>query len=343
MDFTLDLPNILKQTHNILNTSWDENQIPSLTKTISPLLVDPKVIVPFSLRNDENVTKVITLLSTTFITYYTQVFKMVGQIDDMRVIQAIRDLSSIDRGRTGNIGGVVLESFDDSGLTLTMEEVNADLPKDFSKLQNLSTGYVVNLSISGSNDRKITLPVLIRMNVHGANNNLISHILGIGDMENSLRSRLDALGAGEISFWKDFVFAQDIIKEHKKLLMKDESGLYQDVSGRVSGAYKRWMRDRTKGYGAFYNMVIIDSHTQNKIEAELGGSLNKKRYRDKLFNRNHVMLMAVMDLDFERVSLYTRDVDAVTNFGFNELKANVSGGDSLMSLMKSMNNPLISI
>lgn len=322
--------------------NWSNNALPSLTKTAQTLIVDPRVIVSPSLISHEKLKDVLDVLSANFSMYYLQVFNTIGNVTDVRTKQVLNDLSSIKSPNYSKFGGISLEDINDNTVSFTTEDSNqlnisTDNISDISKRLNLASGHLLNLKVASPNgDTTANIPVIIKLNVSAVPFKIIRAILGVNKLESGILSRLDKLFAGEISFVKDFLFAQDLIKEHKKILMTDKTGMYADVSSRISEGLKRYYKKDIKGYGAFYNMAVISGTEQRELEAALGGKLSNTRLRNKLFARNYVMTIAVMDDDRQTLTMYIRDIDGFNSIGYNMLSKSGTDSGDLLALFKKM-------
>lgn len=324
----------------------------SITDTIQPLLVDPRVVISTDLRGVDHVDNVLYILIDTFAMYYLQAFTMLGDIESYKTIKTLKELSSIKRGDYTKIGPVVLEDMEVAleDIKYLSEEVNTEKKdtknetaqgainagKEFSGLKLVK---IVEVTVSAKEKTRIKIPVTIRLNPAYVANDVLDGIIGTAKARHSLMNRLDDLRSGNISFFRDFLFNQDIRKEHQKLLMKDKTGLYSEVSSKVNSAIGRYARTGEKGYGAFYNMAIISEADADRAARALGGQLTKKRTRDKLFNRNYLTILVVMDREWERATFYTRDMDGYATLGFDMLESKKDSSDkNALELLKSFSN-----
>jgi len=317
---------------------WKGRALPSLTETIQPLVVEPRAIVSPELLQHEKIKDVLTVMSNNFAVYYFQAFNILGNVDNIRAIGTINDLSSIKRRDFSKVGGIAIEELSDDAVSFSTEDT-ASLKGGVPNIKdvNLATGQLINLTVrSQDGTTTVDVPIAIKVGTVVTSRNIIKAILGLTKLEAGLLSRLDKLLSGEISFFKDFLFAQDLIKEHKKLLMKDNTGMYADVMGRVSSGLRRYYTKGVKGYGAYYNMVVISASAAREIEASLGGKLISSRHRNKLFARNYVMFLVVLDDDRQSVTFYTRDMDTYNSIGYNALKNGKDSSSDLMALFKKM-------
>jgi len=316
----------------------------SITEEISPLLIDPRVVISTDLRGIPEIENILYILNDTFAVYYLQAFTMISDIVDIRTKKVLKSLSSIKRDNTSKLGPIVLEDMSLMGDEFALEakkeisDVKGRQNKEFSSY-NLVKVLDVSVTVTDKKDKDstITIPVTIRLNPVYVPNDVLDGILGASKARHSLMNRLDDLRSGNISFVKDFLLNMDLRKEHQRLLMKDPTGMYYEVSTKVNKAIRNYATQGVKGYGAFYNMAIISEDDAKRMETALGGSFTKKRIRDKLFARNYVTIMAVVDREWERVTFYTRDIDAFGTISFEMLKDKKASNDrDMMSLLQSV-------
>ena len=121
--------------------------------------------------------------------------------------------------------------------------------------------------------------------------------------------------------WRDMAFGCDLIDQHRKLLVTDNSGTYRRVVKNQNNHLKASMTSGNQSMAACSNIVIISSATEKRIARELNGRLSSPRVRNVIFDTSYLMLLVVVDEDFNQVTIYTRGIDTPTKASFRDLKS----------------------
>jgi hypothetical protein len=197
---------------------------------------------------------------------------------------------------------------------------------DISDPVNLGVGRMINVTIK-DNDREVTVPVLIRMNaVYMATAPLV-HILGAGSEDISFGARFKKWKLGGIDFWRDLVFCQDLIDSHKANLKADKTGIYLQMMQKrrqngIAAAVSASMSANNAS-----NIIIMSQASAEALEMKIFGKLKDFNTRQKLFQQGYGMLLFVVDKQWGRVRMYTRDIPEYTELSERDLKgANKGGG-----------------
>lgn len=226
---------------------------------------------------------------------------------------------------------------------------NNDVAKTLVELSNLAVGKLVNIEI-GTNEsagvdadgnklvknKKVTIPVSIRLVPASVSNRSISHILTLKAEDTTLVERFHAWRAGRIGFVKDLILCQDIIDEHKKALMNDESGVYSEIIRRVNNAKKFGLLSGNPSMVSASNLFVISESVAHEVEMKLGGKLSNARIRQKAFENTYAMIIVVVDREWERVTFYHRGIAMATEVSLRDIKISAkSKGPDIMDLLKA--------
>ena len=85
------------------------------------------------------------------------------------------------------------------------------------------------------------------------------------------------------------------------------------------------------------NIFVITESEAKDIEYKMGGSLKKLHIREKVLDSTYIMLLAVVDRNFERVTFYTRGIESGTDVSIKEIRAaNKSKGIDIADIMRGM-------
>lgn len=170
---------------------------------------------------------------------------------------------------------------------------------------NLAVGKIFDVTASfGGNT--VTLPVTVCLNtVLSTPNNLVDiYSIGAGRQTNTDRWRL--VQAGELRFWGDFVFKNDLIDEHKRAAIRDTSGTYMENRERDAKNRMSALLTGKMSIGTASNICIINSRTMRKLEPAMGGKIEVPSVRKALFERTYLSILVEVNTDWKEVTIYHR-------------------------------------
>lgn len=200
-------------------------------------------------------------------------------------------------------------------------------------------GKIIEISFKGGNGRndEVKIPVVIKLDNMFVPYEVVRSIMTQNKDSIKLGSRLEDLFAGKISFIKDFIMCSDLIAKQKANLMKDPTRAYATMLGRVNSSKMYSALSRNISLSTISGIMIISEEDENAIKREIGGDLTNKMTRNMVFDNSSVMIIAVVDRDYEQVSIYVRDVDGHSQMPFNRFKeSNTAGNDALTDAFKSL-------
>lgn len=156
----------------------------------------------------------------------------------------------------------------------------------------------------------------------------------------SFMTRWKQYKAGEISFWKDFVFAADLIKNHKETLKNDTDGVLYDMLSHQRNALAKWF------FGMFSNnhnsanaIIVVDISTFRKVCNEAHIDFKNASVRQSFFRKTFTTALVVVDTMYGSVEMYFNGIDTKGTYTFDMInKVGAKGAkDSvdMKDLMKS--------
>lgn len=186
---------------------------------------------------------------------------------------------------------------------------------------NLIVGNLLQVDIE-HDKQKATIPISVRLVANPMRSDVLAHILSRNERNLSLKERFHELWSGQITFFKDMVMCQDLIDEHRSTLMKDKSNQYAEILKRRQNNRKAaWVSNKPSVADAS-NIVIMTEGTRNAVEANCGGRLKDFRTRERIFDATYLMIMAVIDTQFETVTIYHRGIALPTVASVKAMKLN---------------------
>ena len=188
-----------------------------------------------------------------------------------------------------------------------------------------------------NDDILVTIPIHVRLLVNVVGPKTIDSLLVRHKEDISFDERWYSWRSGRISFWKDLVMCQDLIRERKRQAMDDDSEVVSKIDARVrnaivqkvakmsiktySGKATEIKDTDTMSFGVASNLYVITAAEASRIEYHLHGKLSDAKTRNKLFGNGYAMILAVIDPDRERVKFYINGVDGYTDLSVREIKS----------------------
>ena len=322
--------------------------------------VEPLAIVSKDLVSFEPMVDVQQAVLSIFTAHYLQAVNIVSNVQSVELIKALDRLNPA-RDKTGFLLSQSLESHESS--FLTQEAYRYSLPRDgvdlafedkkegaaqLDDIVNLSVGRMINVKFGYTTkptdekprgeDHSCTIPINIRLMASTIPNRAIIGVLAHQTEDTGLVERYHAWRSGRISFIKDLIFAQDLIDEHKRASISDDSRTLQTIASRVAAHKTFGLLTQNPSLATASNIFVISEEVARELESKLGGKLSNAATRNKAFENTYAMLIVVVDREWNRVTFYTRGCAEATDLSLKEIK-NKSGskGPDLMDMMKAMN------
>ena len=203
------------------------------------------------------------------------------------------------------------------------------------EVTNLSVGKLVDVTIK-HDKQELTLPISVRLIATIMSSSIMTHILGDGSRNITAKERWHGWRSGQLEFIKDIILAQDLIDERRKALMKDDTGAYAEILRRRAGNAASGVMSATPSIGTASNIVVMTQQTAHELETSIGGRLADARTRKKVFDNTYVILMVVIDTEYEMVTIYHRGIALPTKLSAKELKVTNKGtGPSVSEILQA--------
>ena len=226
-------------------------------------------------------------------------------------------------------------------LTATEIGFGKDTMSTLKELANLSVGKLFSVEITDG-IHKASIPVNIRLMASSLPSTSLVHILSVGNEDISIRERYHAWRSGRIEFIKDLVFCQDLIDTHRKNLMADKDGIYSNLVKRARDNQISGIVSANPSIATASNLAIMSTTTAEQLEIKVMGKLSEFKTREKIFKSTSLMIMCVVDKQWERCTFYHRGIHLPSEVSMRDLKAgNKNGGPDVSEILKAfqLGNP----
>lgn len=210
-----------------------------------------------------------------------------------------------------------------------------DMTKMVTDVTNLAVGKVIEVTIS-ENDQTARIPVTIRLRVTSMPSGVLAETLAVGGVDVTAKSRYKAWRAGELRFWGDIVLAQDRIDAHRNAIRKDDSGYYAAVHKRAGKNLAAEIMGAGPSVGTASSIIVITEQTKKDLERKIGGRLSDYKTRQNIFINTYSMLMAVVDPEWETVTIYHRGIEMPTELTAKYIQTSSKGnGPDVAEILKA--------
>lgn len=245
-------------------------------------------------------------------------------------------------------------SFEAFGFNTDKDDGISALTTTINKLDNFeksaaAVGKVMNVRfrLAGNSkgeggDGEVNLPVVVKLDTMYLPSEVMSSIVSMNAKEIELGPRFKAALAGRISFVKDFLLASDLIKAQKKSMIKDPTGYYSQLVARVNKSKMYSILSGNVSLSGISSIVVLTEEEEQAIARSIGGNLTNTNTRKIVFGNTSAFMIVVVNTEWERVTVFTRDIDGFSQHSFSDFKRlSDRGGDNVQDFLKAfqLNSP----
>jgi len=340
----------------------------SMIKFLKKYIVEPTAIVSTDLKHEEILEKVIELEADIFSGFYMQVFDILNKVNGLSGALAI-ELMSTDTS-LGNaiastamnklskedqqdyiknllkdeLGSLSLEAKSNKRESGTMDVVDNDITKNVPTIIQRTLKLKMRIDNGSSDTYTVEIPILVKVNIVYVKRSSILAVLENKSEAKTFANRLDDFRSGAITL-SELVFAGDLIKQYKNNKIKDDDDLIALLSDKnMSSATKIATTESGLGFERYYNFLIITEEDKIAIENALHGKLTKAKYKEQLLEKMLCLMVSVIDRDYERVMIQTKDLDGKSDISYkalNKRKSNQQDYSEIFKALVSGRNPAL--
>lgn len=189
---------------------------------------------------------------------------------------------------------------------------------------SISSGRVIQVTMGG---KKINIPVQLIPTVIP---NEVAEAFVSLNFTPDMAKRWFQVTAGEISFFKDFLFQMDLIKQTEDAIRKDKTGILYEMKRRQKNAAmdasidiaKNIASQNSVGRQNLANAIFIfDKQTFMNAVHKAGLNWKNQASRDRFFNLTFSFMIVLIDPIYAKSEYYWSGIDAVGEFSNRQLKA----------------------
>ena len=183
----------------------------------------------------------------------------------------------------------------------------------------------------------VVVPITLALSTHFVTRLVTESLFTGSTVRDTFTERYYAMKAGVITT-TDFIFALDMIKRKKRLMIEDSSNLMKEITERREAG---WAVVAKEGFhlGEATNVGIISSEAAAVIAKRHYGKISSPTVRDKMFSDMSLMVLAVIDREDEFVTFYYRNITASSTHKISNLaKKNKNGGPDIVEVLQALNS-----
>lgn len=308
--------------------------------------VEPIALIDGSIINESQISDILAIATKMFTGYYLRAIEMTVTLDGVSVSER---LAKFNPNRSVINAVVSTASYEDPAQYPTLgttykvstegksdpkEPSGADVSGTLKQMDNLALGMSVNVNFRDG-DSSYKMPVNIRLIPVNCAPKLITSTFEIGSVRNSFKERWHRFKAGELSLIGDLVLCNDLVDAHRRAEIKDKSGFYKETMRRRRNNTIAGLISGQPSVANSSNIMIISKRTALQIENQLEGQLSDFKTRERAFEHTSVMIMIIVDTDWERVSIYSRSIELGTDLQYRDFKSiNSKGGTDVEDILR---------
>lgn len=360
------VPNMDKVVQNTINSLYADNNN-SIIDVAKVARVEPITLVSSDLTSTKELYDILQGVLNIYAAYYMQAVSILStQLIDARILKILdklnpdRDLKSWLATQASfsleNLATVSLENAkyklpfiesDKNNIKVALES-SIDVSSGSAKIEKIdklpfAVGKIIEVKLdvalnNGKDRAQVTIPVVVKLDTMVMDSEVLDMIITYRDTEVKFSSRLKDALAGRISFIKDFILCSDLIKNKKKAMIKDKTGYYTKIISRINSSKLYSLLTGNVSLNKISSVIVLSEENEKYIQRKLGGQLVNELTRKLVFENTEAMLIVLVDREWERVSIFARDIDGFSQHSFDEFKTmgNANNASMITDTVKSL-------
>ena len=138
---------------------------------------------------------------------------------------------------------------------------------------------------------------------------IIAGQLALQRRDHSFSERWMKWRSKRIRFVQDFIFAEDIIQEEKRLQRHPDSEVFSKIKERHRAGLLKSARGRGDSYGVGSNTIIISSDVLDEVERMSKHSISSGSMLDDIFSSLGFMMLFVINKEDEMLTMYFKNIN----------------------------------
>jgi hypothetical protein len=353
---------LIKQVDNFISGADAYLGGKSLIDVTRHARVEPLLIVDADLLNLAYLPDVAQTMQSLFAGYYLQAVEILTNIGNIKVAERLAPLNPNRKTEIGlmshsdtwklakesythalptnqRLKKMALEAIADdeynhakAGSAVIGNKVNENIVE----ATNLSVGKLYDIKIK-NDENEAVVKVAIRVMAQVMPTSSLTAMLSVKSMvDNDLKERFHGWRAGRLSFIRDLILCQDLIEKHRNASISDKTGTYDEIITRRNDSVTAGLLERNPSMAVASNLCIMSSDTLEQVEERMMGSIGNMRVRKAIFDTTNMMILAVVDKGYDRITFYHRGISQTSEMSVRDIQQSNKGtGPNVLDIMKS--------
>lgn len=305
--------------------------------------IEPVTVISSDLVGTKELYNILHGVLNIYAAYYLQAISILStELIDARILKILdktnpdRDIRTVLAANTTALETLTLDNckYKLPGMKSSFEfatEFFDDEPKLTSSIDKIDTfeklgtavGKVIDVNFAIRNEKEkdtVSMPVVVKLDNIVLSSDVVNSIMTVNPEEIRMGARLKAALQGRISFIKDFILASDLIKNHKKVMFKDNTDTYNTILKRINSSRIYSGLTGNISMAGVSSVFVISENNEQEIIKQFGSSFSSEKIRKMVFDNTMAMMIVVIDREWERVTIYVRDIAGYAQNSFDEFK-----------------------
>lgn len=334
----------------------------SLTEYTKKTMILSRAYIEDSISREDGITHLMKFLNQML---GGLVLSAIGLNDVISGGRTVRQLASmISTEDFHNFLDVISEEFGDKNIKITaaLEDNNEDgdkgkkdktpelTVKDVKNDPNLYSGRLLEVNITGEGGNKVPMYFYVQIMPYTTPTSVMEQFI-MNSYTPSILSRWAKFKAGEIRFWKDFIFEADLVKKRRKALKADKDGILREIEDRRRKQQLKAASNANMFASANHNaassIIVVSRKTLDRLMKDEGLDYRQCSVRQKIMNSTMSLMMAVFDPNYGTVDFFMDGIESAGHYNIDHIKESIGkGGDkdavdlkTLMTVLASGSMP----
>lgn len=312
----------------------------SLTNYVKRTLISGRVYVEDQLGSEEITPKIMKMLYSMYSGFILCAVGLSNLVGASKTVRPM--LTAISTENFHSFIDTVKEKFGDAFAGASLEDNNQDNravsvaaaeKKMKTESAALFTGNLLEVSVPTENGGSAKLYFYVQLLPQVIPGPVMYQFL-YAHASPSLSLRWAMWKAGEISFWKDFVFEVDRAEKRKKALKVDRDGILREMEDHRNANFRKkldQLKDKQKMKNREYrqnlanSMVICTKRTIDEICKDLGINMRNFSQRQAMMNDSMIIMLCVVDTNYGTVDLYMNGIEGRGEYTAKMVEAATKG------------------
>ena len=332
-----------------------DRSINSLTEYTKKTQITSRAYIEESIAREDGIKPIINMCNHV---YGALIFTAIGMnnlASGGRTVREMVDLVSTEEFHT--FVDLIKDKFGDENVKLSVgtEGVTEEAPKSGmtpgeAKLESrLFAGRLVEVTIPGADKSKINIYFYVQILPYVTPASVLEQFIDV-NFQPSKASRWAKYKAGEIKFWRDFIFECDLVAKRRKALKADKQGILREMEDRRQTGMVNWFKSMSfvfnKNHNSASSICIISRRTIDRIMKDKGLDYRRFDVRQKIMSGAMCMMLVVYDPDYGTVEMYMNGFNNAGQYDVEQMKSSFGKGGNdaidlktLMTILQSGNPP----